>query len=427
MKLKLLSVIGCVLLMASSSPAAGPPFPQPLHNVRAVRVAGLSTQVEADRVMDQLRKLRSVWLVTDLTPASGYVRVGFDVRAVNEHAIAQTIMNQGAYTVTTHFTLSDYAAHAAAVDAIFEKLQTQYPVKYSRVDSDRGEFALTYLPITLDPENPRKVGFAGGFMHHPLSVDKPPKGLGLKFTDISAPKTDRILMPKTHMTFRGKLLLVEDFAKPVTLAKRTSRDPETWSDGWRVKNGKWAQVDGGIRGIVLPKIYPAATLHLPLAGQDVVIQVEARLDAIPLDDPPKSDYLSASVVLREADARHIASARLSKSGFAAGKDATKGRAVNGVVVDDKDVSFGRQTPAIKPGEWHTILIEVRGEEMLATLDGGSPVLGSHPILSLAKGILSFGTPRSASFRNLRVFEALPNPEWEKNKAVLATMLPASGR
>ena len=226
--------------------------------------------------------------------------------------------------------------------------------------------------------------------------------------------------PKTEMTLPGKLLLSEDFTQPITFAKSIDRTvhPGTWTEGWRVMNGTWTQVDGGIRGIVKPKVYPAATLHLPLVYQDAIIQVEVRLDDIPLDDPPKHDSNSAGVVLREGNAAHIGSVRLGKGSFSAGKDKTKSREVKGVVVTDEEVVFGKQTMPIKPGEWHTILIEVRGEEMLSSLDGGSLVFGSHPIIGLPKGILSFGTPRSVSYRNLRVYEALPNPAWETNKAVI---------
>jgi hypothetical protein len=226
--------------------------------------------------------------------------------------------------------------------------------------------------------------------------------------------------PKTLLTLRGKLLLSEDFAQPITFAKAIDRKahPGIWTPGWRVMNGTWTQGEGGIRGIVLPKIYPAATLHLPLAYQDVIIQVEVRLDDIPLDDPPAHNSISAKVVLREANAAHIASAQLSKNGFSAAKDKTNKRMLNGTLVDDAEVSFGRHTDPIKPGEWRTVVIEVRGEEMLSTLDGRHPVFGTHPILGIGKGILSFGTPRSASFRHLRVWEALPNPDWPKHRRAL---------
>jgi hypothetical protein len=127
--------------------------------------------------------------------------------------------------------------------------------------------------------------------------------------------------------------------------------------------------------------------------------------------------------LREGNAAHIGSVRLGKGSFSAGKDKTKSREVNGTVVTDDEVSFGKQTMPIKSGEWHTLVIEVRSEDMLATVDGGSPVFGSHPVIGLPKGILSFGTPRSVSYSNLRVFEALPNPAWETNKSLILKKFP----
>ncbi|NOT60271.1 MAG: hypothetical protein HOP19_08605, partial [Acidobacteria bacterium] len=115
---------------------------------------------------------------------------------------------------------------------------------------------------------------------------------------------------------------------------------------------------------------------------------------------------------------HIASVRLRQGGFSVKKEPTKGRTVNGTLVDDKEIILGKRDAALEPGEWHTVLIEVRGEEMLATLDGQNPVLGAHPLIGIAKGVLNFGTTRSASFRNLRVWDALPNADWQKNKRAL---------
>ena len=103
--------------------------------------------------------------------------------------------------------------------------------------------------------------------------------------------------------------------------------------------------------------------------------------------------------------------------------------VNGKLVEDEEeLSFRQAQPlTVKPDTWHTIVIEVRGDEMLSTLDGKNPVFGTHPIVGIPKGILSFGTSQSASYRNLRVFEALPNPEWVKNNAALSKDLPATNK
>ncbi len=237
----------------------------------------------------------------------------------------------------------------------------------------------------------------------------------LKLTGTSAPKSDRLIVPKALMTFRGKLLLTEDFQKPVTLVSAANVKPEQADTAWQFRNGKWDQVDGGIRGTILPPKFHPATLHRPIAYRNAVIQVDVRLDDIKLDPAPPDDTPSVSVILREANRAPVAVARLTKFEFFAGKDATVGRTLNGTAVGDDPIWFGRHKMDIRPGDWHRLLIEILGEEMVVTLDGKHPIVGKHALVGLAKGMLSFDARRSASYRNLRIFEALPNPDWEKTK------------
>jgi hypothetical protein len=72
---------------------------------------------------------------------------------------------------------------------------------------------------------------------------------------------------------------------------------------------------------------------------------------------------------------------------------------------------------IKLNEWHTVVLEIQGDEVVGTLDGQSITL-SNPLIGTAKHSLMLGAGTEASFRKLRVWEALPNPAWEKNKAAL---------
>ncbi|MBL9130861.1 MAG: hypothetical protein JNG86_06670, partial [Verrucomicrobiaceae bacterium] len=73
---------------------------------------------------------------------------------------------------------------------------------------------------------------------------------------------------------------------------------------------------------------------------------------------------------------------------------------------------------IKLNEWHTVVLEIRGDEVVGTLDGQSITL-SNPLIGAAKHSLMLGAGTEASFRRLRVWEALPNAAWEQNKAKLA--------
>ena len=72
---------------------------------------------------------------------------------------------------------------------------------------------------------------------------------------------------------------------------------------------------------------------------------------------------------------------------------------------------------VKLNEWHTVVLELRGSEAVATLDDQSTTL-SNPLLGTAKHSVMLGAGTQASFRHLRIWEALPNPDWPRNKAAL---------
>ena len=77
-------------------------------------------------------------------------------------------------------------------------------------------------------------------------------------------------------------------------------------------------------------------------------------------------------------------------------------------------------PLNSPGklnEWRTIVLEIFGDELVATLDGRSITLKS-PLIAASKHSIMLGAGTEASFRHLRVWEALPNARWEKNRAAL---------
>jgi hypothetical protein len=73
-------------------------------------------------------------------------------------------------------------------------------------------------------------------------------------------------------------------------------------------------------------------------------------------------------------------------------------------------------------EWHTVRIELLGEEMLAQT-GDLISLGSDPLLAVDKTkwgfVVSGGT---VTFRNLTIWEALPNENWGKEGARLKRRL-----
>jgi hypothetical protein len=80
---------------------------------------------------------------------------------------------------------------------------------------------------------------------------------------------------------------------------------------------------------------------------------------------------------------------------------------------------------VKVGEWHTIVLEIKGEESVATLDGKS-ITFSDPLIGADKHSIMLVAGTEGSFRNLRIWEALANPGWPKNKeAILSANPPAA--
>ncbi|MDO8544763.1 MAG: hypothetical protein Q7S40_30335 [Opitutaceae bacterium] len=158
--------------------------PHPIN--KTFYVAGVSNASQVAAITAAISKLPSVTGVKELTPTSGYVRVAFDTHVIASHLIAQTIMDQGPFTVSLKFEVPEYAKNSAALDALFAKLLATQRVKIEPTDPVKGRFVLTYLPIKPDASDPRKVGFNPGHLGHPIH-DAPPKGMGLRMTMIEAP------------------------------------------------------------------------------------------------------------------------------------------------------------------------------------------------------------------------------------------------
>lgn len=217
------------------------------------------------------------------------------------------------------------------------------------------------------------------------------------------------------MTTRGKLLVSEDFAKPLAPFTGKPIGFASGFEGWRynvgVKGGKWEQVDGTFKGMENPEAHHPATASYGIQFKDAIIQCEVRLD-----DVPAEGRLYRSLFVKATDAKDYVIALSVGTGglFLIPYDPerldpkTKQR--------DKRPAV-RVAKTIKLGEWHSVVMEIKGDEVVGTLDDQSATLAST-LLSSEKCSIMLGASTEASFRHLRIWEALPNPDWEKNKATL---------
>lgn len=192
-------------------------------------------------------------------------------------------------------------------------------------------------------------------------------------------------LPATLMTERGKLLFSDDLGK---LA------PGVWNSA----KGKWEAANGGIKGSELKADNHGAVTRHKQAYKDAVIQVDVQICGCRM----------ASLSINDAKG-HVARAMINKDSFSAQKDD------HDKTGPDKVAVFGKAPLPMSPGEWKTLVIEIKGEEMVATI-GGKSIAGAAPLLATDKvdvGLTVGG--ESACFRNLRIWEAQANPQWPEHK------------
>ena len=215
------------------------------------------------------------------------------------------------------------------------------------------------------------------------------------------------------MTERGRLLLSEDFAQPVVLASATplfkgipgvvDRDPRfvQHPDGWLLHPGKWEFIDGAISGTQQERHGPVAAYAIPLLN--AVFQFEVQLNG------------SRQARFRINDTiDHVCRIIIAPDGFAAQKDDHDHEG------PDAAVPFGKVALPIRRGEWKTVILEILGDRMVVFIDGKS-IVGSDPLLRVQKATIAFVVSgASASFRNLRIWEAKPNPDWHAHRSRLGS-------
>lgn len=200
--------------------------------------------------------------------------------------------------------------------------------------------------------------------------------------------------PPTLMTERGKPL----FSDPLNTAP---------GKAWNIGKGKWEAADGALVGSEVKSDMHGAVMRHAQKFRDGIIQYSFKLDGA----------RTTTLSLNTARA-HLCRVVITPAGFRVQKDDSDHKG------PDKAIVFQAVKTRITPGEWHTIVVELRGSEMLASLDGKHVAFGANDALDVEKFNLGLTVAgESAAFKNLSVWEALPNSGWEKTKAKLLAEQP----
>jgi hypothetical protein len=198
-------------------------------------------------------------------------------------------------------------------------------------------------------------------------------------------------VPATVMLQPGKLLISDDLAAPM-------------SKEWKVAKGKWEVIEGAIHSSELPADKHGAVARRSLPMKDAIIAYSFKIDGA------KKTTLSLN-----AAKGHLCRVLLDTRGVTVQKDDQDGKKG-----PDKPMPLDTAKADIRPGQWHTLVVELHGPDILATVDGKHTAFGSHPAIDKEKA--NFGLTvagESASFKNLRVWEAAgTSKNWEATRAKL---------
>jgi hypothetical protein len=174
---------------------------------------------------------------------------------------------------------------------------------------------------------------------------------------------------------RGKLLFSDDFNGSALAA------------GWSKGPGNWEVAGGALKGSERAEDHHAAVRRHPLEYHDGIFEFAFRFDGA------KLVHLS----INNKDG-HVCRLIISPKGMELRTDKP-------AKLDIKPEKLASVETPISAGEWHKVVVEVRGKRMTAQLDGKQTISGESEHVDVPK--TDFGFPVSgvsASFDYVRVYD-----------------------
>lgn len=202
---------------------------------------------------------------------------------------------------------------------------------------------------------------------------------------------------KPLLTKPDKVLFSEDFSDVPHERDKKNKTRGGWMSG----KGRWEMKDGALVGAEKPEEKHGAMLTKPrLAFHNAVVQVSFRLDGA------RAFTLDAN---SQAMGRIIA-VTVTSTSFKLARSLEGG---------DKMEVLDTAPLKLESGAWHTLLLEMQGKEVVASIDGKENVFGAGERIDVDKTSVQLRVGgESAAFKDLRVREATPSDTWEATKAKL---------
>jgi hypothetical protein len=173
---------------------------------------------------------------------------------------------------------------------------------------------------------------------------------------------------------------------------------------WKVGKGKWGAADGAVRGAELKADMHGAVMRRNVTFEDAVVAFSFKLDG--------TKQISLSL---NGAKGHVSRVRITPKGLFVQKDDQ-----DGPKGPDKAEVLGTAAVDVAPAQWHTLVAEFRGPDILATLDGKHTAYGSNDAVAKEKANIGLTVAgESAFFKGLTVWEATgPAKDWDATKKKL---------
>ena len=200
--------------------------------------------------------------------------------------------------------------------------------------------------------------------------------------------------PKVWMSLRGALLWEETFAGGA------------WNKEWNRYKGNYVVEKDQLKVAEVAGDGHLPTMTRNFKESNVVIQFTFKFEGakwlgVQLDDAAD-----------DAKKEHVAQLTIQPDSFRIEKMTGFGPTTKNTVVDQKKMKF-------EPGVWHTIVWEILGDEMVATIDDKEMVLAKVDGMTLARSRLQLVSSGDwAWYDEIKVWKAEPDPKWAKKRAAL---------
>ncbi|MAG92400.1 MAG: hypothetical protein CMJ48_01430 [Planctomycetaceae bacterium] len=225
--------------------------------------------------------------------------------------------------------------------------------------------------------------------------------------------------PTPALARPGKLLVDDDFT--------TVRDKK-WmklAGDWQVRAGlgEWKQRDGFYRSDWHPGGGHTPVMAYRGACRDVIVECTFRYGK--RTEAYHDQCFRIALDNRDAYTGHVVSAWANRNN----NFIDRGFLLQHIhktpeKVTLKDLRLDKQHLHVDPDVWYTALLEVVGDEVLFRLGDDHIAYGKYDELDTDKTSLSLTLGKSPhDLKRLRIWQALPNPDWNANKQKLLAQRP----